>query len=148
MMANEISFKQTLFIKSTKKEVWNALVEPEIVKRYFLCPLKKIGLKENSPIIYGNKEFDLIIGRIISCDKNRKLVHSFKFLPPGHEGTDKDEETIVSYCIEEENGLVILTLLHEGFIEKNQSYQNITGGWPFILSNLKTMLETGKTLYE
>lgn len=148
MKANDISFEQTIFIKSTKEKVWNALVKPEIVQKYFLCPLKEIKLKNEAPIIYGNKEFDLIKGKIINFEENKNLVHTFKFLPPGHEGTEKDEETKVSYIIEEDEGITILTLVHEGFKEKNQSYHNVTGGWPYILSNLKTLLETGKTLNE
>ena len=146
--ADDISFEQTIFIKSSSEKVWDALTNPQIVKAYFLCPLKKIGNAKGEDIIYGTEKDDLIKGKIISFNKNKEFSHSFKFLPPGHEGTEKDEATKVTYSMTEDEGVVILTLVHSGFKEKNQSYHNVTGGWPYILSNLKTYLETGKTLYQ
>ncbi|MCM8531887.1 MAG: SRPBCC domain-containing protein [Lentisphaeraceae bacterium] len=148
MSAEEIKFEQTIFIKSNTTKVWDALTNPEIVKKYFLCPLKSIGCKKGDKLIYGNKEFDLIKGKIVHFDKKKVFAHSFKFLPPGHDNTKSDEETMVRYTLEEDESLVVLTLTHKGFKEKNQTYHNVTGGWPYILSNLKTYLETGKTLNE
>ena len=62
--------------------------------------------------------------------------------------TKNDKSSIVTYEIIEEHGLLRLVLTHSGFTEKNDTYYNVTGGWPYILSNMKTYLETGKTLKE
>ena len=91
---------------------------------------------------------ELIKGKIIAYKVNESLIHSFKFLPPGHDKTESDAETTVSYHLKESDGVVQLTLRHSGFKKKNQTYANVTGGWPWILSNLKTLLETGKSLQE
>ena len=76
-----------------------------------------------------------------------KFSHSFKFIQ-SHPEAKNEESSIVTYEIFEDNGLIGLSLTHSGFKEKNQTYHNVTGGWPYILSNLKTYLETGKTLTE
>ncbi|MCM8534750.1 MAG: SRPBCC domain-containing protein [Lentisphaeraceae bacterium] len=146
--AEEIKFEQTIFIKSSASKVWDALTQARIVEKYFLCPLKTIGTKKGDKLIYGNKEFDLIKGKIMVFEKDKEFTHSFQFLPPGHDNTESDEETIVSYTLQQDENLTVLTLTHKGFKEKNQTYHNVTGGWPYILSNLKTYLETGKTLNE
>ena len=41
---------------------------------------------------------------------------------------------------------VCLTVTHTGFVENSKHRPSISGGWPAVLSNLKSLLETGKTL--
>lgn len=45
-----------------------------------------------------------------------------------------------------EGGLVKLTVVHDGFEPGSEVLETISQGWPHILSNLKTLLETGQTL--
>jgi hypothetical protein len=53
----------------------------------------------------------------------------------------------VTYDIEPGgDAMCVLYLTHSGFQSKNQTFTDITGGWPVILSSLKTLLETGKPL--
>jgi hypothetical protein len=44
------------------------------------------------------------------------------------------------------NGVVKLTVTHEGFAPGSAVLPNISQGWPAVLSSLKTLLETGSTL--
>jgi hypothetical protein len=39
-----------------------------------------------------------------------------------------------------------LTISHTGFRAEDQTFSDITGGWPVIASSLKTLLETGRGL--
>jgi hypothetical protein len=41
---------------------------------------------------------------------------------------------------------VRMTLTHDGFDEKTLMLESISGGWPAVLSNLKTYLETGEPM--
>jgi hypothetical protein len=43
-------------------------------------------------------------------------------------------------------GVVQLTVVHEGLIPESATLAQVVGGMPFILSGLKTLLETGKQL--
>lgn len=146
LLAEGISFEQTIYIKTTKEKVWEAITTPKVASKYYMCPLKEIDLKKGSKIIYGTAQADLITGEILEAKAKEKLSHSFKFNMPNQ--NTEDPSTNVHYLIREVNGMTELTLIHEGFEKKNDSFYNITSGWPFILSNLKTYLETGKTLTE
>ena len=42
------------------------------------------------------------------------------------------------------DGLVRLTVTHEDLVRDSQMLAGISGGWPKVLSNLKTLLETGR----
>jgi hypothetical protein len=51
----------------------------------------------------------------------------------------------VTFEIEAEEGdQVRLTVTHEGFEEGSAMLESISGGWPRVLANLKTLLETGE----
>ena len=105
-----------------------------------------MGSKKGETISYGVEAQIFIEGEILEFKKQEKLTHSFRFA--GKPKAEGDQGTIVTYEIVEQQDLLILILTHSGFKGKNQTYQDITGGWPYILSNLKTLLETGKTLRE
>src|SRR6202012_3476479 len=57
-----------------------------------------------------------------------------------------DRPALASFTIEPYGKLVKLTLTHEGFAEGSQFFDGISKGWPSILSNLKSLLETGNAL--
>jgi hypothetical protein len=44
------------------------------------------------------------------------------------------------------NGVVKLTVTHDGFAPGSTVLPSISQGWPAVLSSLKTLLETGSTL--
>ena len=148
LMAEDISFSTTIFIKASKTQVWNALVEPKEVSKYFMCPMIRMGNKIGDSIEYGIGKDVMISGKIVEFKIEDALSYSFMFDPESHKGTEKDAQTLVNVTISEDKGITTLNLVHGGFQGKDQTYANIVGGWPWILSNLKTYLETGKTLIE
>lgn len=42
--------------------------------------------------------------------------------------------------------LCLLCLVHDEFDSETKTFRNVANGWPFIVSNLKTLLETGEPL--
>ncbi len=52
----------------------------------------------------------------------------------------------VTFILEPVDDLVKLTVIHDDFMEGSAILPEISQGWPAILSNLKTYLETGETL--
>jgi len=136
----EPSFTQSTLIKATPLQIWSALVDPELVAQYHLAPLRKIELKSDGQIIYGTEEEDLIIGQITDIDPTQLLTHTFRF-QPNHEGTKNDPETLVTYTLKEKTEGTLLTLTHTGFPHENQTFTNISSGWPHILESLKALVE-------
>lgn len=133
-------FSKTIVANAAPSKVWEALVDPEKVAQYHLAPLREIELREGGRIAYGTESDEMIVGRVLRVEIGRRLDHTFRF-HPNQEGTKNDTETVVSYVIEAGSDGTVLTLLHSGFVEENQTYANICGGWPFILDALKAFVE-------
>src|SRR5690606_21193287 len=91
-------------------------------------------------ISYGG-DAELISGTITEFDAPKTLVHTFGF------SGSNDPETRVAYEIKPIGDLMCsLTISHTGFQAEDQTFADITGGWPVIASSLKTLLEMGRTL--
>jgi uncharacterized protein YndB with AHSA1/START domain len=135
-----LDFKTTISISATPSEVWQAIVDPAKVAQYHLAPLTVIELSKGGKISYGTDGVEMIAGEILEAIPDKQLIHTFRFAPT-QEGTKNDPETEVSYLIEPGEQDTELTLLHTGFTKENQTYVNISGGWPFILDALKNFLE-------
>lgn len=134
------SFSQTLTLQTTPAEIWQALVDPQKVARYHLASLKEIELTNDGKILYGIENTIFITGKVTHVEPGRRLDHTFRFLP-NQPGTENDPETAVSYLIESTPSGATLTLTHSGFPHENQTYANISEGWPVILQRLKEFLE-------
>ena len=52
----------------------------------------------------------------------------------------------MTYELSEAVGVTKLTTIHDDFPSNSKGYDNVAGGWPYILSALKTLLETGSPL--
>jgi uncharacterized protein YndB with AHSA1/START domain len=133
-------FHYTLFIAKPAKDVWSALTEKKTIDQYYLAPVHTLEPKKGGRISYGG-ETELISGTITDFEAPMTLAHTFRFA-----GSD-DPETHVTYEIKPiGDSMCSLTISHTGFKEADQSFADITGGWPVIASSLKTLLETGRTL--
>lgn len=140
-MATTPVFTQTLYIAAPAEEVWHAIVDREIVNKYHLIPLRTVELRKGGRIIYGAGEEEAISGEVLEIAPGKKLVHSFNF---SH--NPEDPPSAVTYESTPMGKMCKLVLTHNGFSEETATYRDICGGWPTILSGLKTLLETGKGL--
>jgi uncharacterized protein YndB with AHSA1/START domain len=133
-------FHYTILIAKPAAEVWSALTEKKTIDQYYMAPVHTLELKKGGRISYGG-EAELIAGMITELDAPKRLEHTFKFV-----GSD-DQETRVSYEIKPiGDSMCSLKISHTGFQEENQTFADISGGWPVIASALKTVLETGQAL--
>ena len=62
------------------------------------------------------------------------------------DGVAADEPSRISWGIERQGEACKLTVTHDGFAAETETYRQIGGGMPYILSGLKMLLETGKPL--
>lgn len=139
--AEPVEYVQEIRLSAIPETVWASLTKPELVKTWHMAPLEKIELKKGGEIIYGRDGKVLISGVITEIEPDAKLAHTFHFGQKNHPGTEADAGTLVTYTLSKEGAETVLKLVHSGFTEKNQSYSNMTGGWPFILKKLKSTLE-------
>ncbi|TGL14189.1 polyketide cyclase [Leptospira levettii] len=147
-----LNFVYVTYILSTPEKVWNAIVDPEVTKKYWSDPLSKnpahinvsewkVGSFWKHVRMDEEKTVD-IVGKVLEIDSPNKLVISWS---RPKEIDDESKHSRVTFEISNyAKGLVRLTVTHEEL--DPQMFNGITNGWPSVLSNLKTYLETGKHL--
>ena len=133
-------------IKTTPEKLWAALTDGKITPAYYYGSTFEGKIEAGASYRYtapdGQENF--VTGRIEHAEPHKKLVTTFKgeWMP----GMENDAPTRVTWEIQQQGDCCRLTLTHDEFAGETATYQNSSGGWPGILSGLKTFLETGQPL--
>jgi len=132
-----------IFIRTTPEKLWRALTEPEFTRQYFHGTEIRSPLKKGQPVLFTTADgTKMVDGDVLECDPPRKLVHTWRV---HWDPALSHELSTVSYLIEQIGENCKLTVTHE--VESAPlTAQQVKGGWPAIISSLKTLLETGKPL--
>jgi len=147
------SFVYVTYIATTPERIWEALVDTDQMSRYWVDPNAgcarvnvsdwKPGSRWEHQRADGTRIVD-VAGKVIEVDRPRRLVMSWA------RPTEVDDETkhsLVTFDIAPySDGLVRLTVTHADLEKDPKMLEGVSGGWPKILSNLKTLLETGQAL--
>jgi uncharacterized protein YndB with AHSA1/START domain len=134
-------FHYTVFLGKPAQEVWDALTTKATIDRYYMAPVRTLELKQGGKISYGTADAEVIAGTVLEYDPPKKFRHTFRF------AGDSESTTTVTYAVTPVGpSMCNLTITHTGFQEKDQTYADVSTGWPVIASSLKTLLETGKPL--
>jgi uncharacterized protein YndB with AHSA1/START domain len=136
----------TIYIASTPEKVWQALTSAEFSKQYFFGNSVEVDLRVGGAFIVRTPDGALhISGEVVECDPPKKLTVTFNVNWP--ELIEKLGPTLVSYEIEQSGESVKLTLTQsQDRVLSDDILSGGRGGWPAILSSLKSVLETGKPL--
>ncbi len=137
-----------IYIKTTPERLWQALTDPEMRRKYTFGVAVYSDWKPGSP--YEGRTTDMTIspnvtileGENLEVDPPRRLVQSFRALwsdDVKREGTSR-----VTWEIEPIGDSCRLTVVHDELREG--ANPELYGGWPMVLSGLKTLLETGERL--
>jgi len=138
-------FVYVSYIRTDIYKLWKALLEPEFTKQYWFGVVQECNWKAGSPwkmILPDGRVADA--GEVLEIDPPRKLVLKWQnqFMPEltaeGYSRATIELET-------QENGTVKLSINHEIDVENSKLITAVSGGWPKIISNLKSLLETGQT---
>jgi uncharacterized protein YndB with AHSA1/START domain len=136
----------TIYIASTPKQVWQALTSAEFSRKYFFGNAVEVDLQVGGAFVVRTPDGSLhISGEVIECEPARKLTVTFNVNWPAL--IEKLGPTLVTYEIEPAGEAVRLTLTEAH--DRPISEDILSGGrqgWPAILSGLKSVLETGKSL--
>jgi uncharacterized protein YndB with AHSA1/START domain len=144
-MTQNITNVHQVFIRATPEAIWEAITRPEFTVKYFYGTRVESDLAVGSPFLYraGDSEELLVEGEVIESDPPKRLAVSWRFLYDPELAAE--EPSRVTWEIEpQEGGYCKFTAVHEGLGEKSAA--QVSGGWPLIISGLKTLLETGKPL--
>ena len=148
-----------VFIKATPQAIWDAIVEPEWRERYGHGGRVEYDLRPGGAYRHHAPEAmrgkggpDVVAdGQVVEADPPRKLVQTWR--PRWDPELEAEGPKRLTWEIAEiGNGVSALTVIHEldgapktaatvaGSREPERG-----GGWSWVLSDLKTLLETGKS---
>ena len=133
-----------LYIRATPERVWQAITDPAMTQIYYFNSLVESDFAVGSPINYKQPDGSLDIeGEVLEADPPRKLVHSFS---TRWEANDDPPTTVTWEITPMGSETCLLSVVHGGFTSENATFESVKGGWPMILSGLKTLVETGEKL--
>ncbi len=131
-----------IYIKTTPERLWQAITDSEMRRKYNFGVTVTSDWTPGSRYHGGGGGTTIFEGENLEVDPPRRLVQSFNALwseDVRNEGTSR-----VTWEIEQVGDSCRLTVTHDQLREGANN--QIHGGWPMILSGLKTLLETGETL--
>jgi uncharacterized protein YndB with AHSA1/START domain/DNA-binding transcriptional ArsR family regulator len=133
-----------IYIRTTPERLWEAITDPEIRSKYNFGASVQSDWTVGSPMNLTAQDGEILLGEgeILEVDPPRRLVHTMvaHFSPEAEaEGTSR-----VTWEIEQVADSCRLTLTHDQM--RDGANDQLYGGWPMILSGLKTWLETGELL--
>jgi uncharacterized protein YndB with AHSA1/START domain len=140
-----------IYIKTTPERLWQAITDSELRKKYSFGVGVESDWTAGSAYKAAAGSFPIAEGENLEVDPPRRLVQSFNALWDSGgmgDGTPRDvrsEPTSrVTWEIEQVEDSCRLTVIHDQLAA--DANNELYGGWPMILSGLKTLLETGETL--
>ncbi|MEU4672111.1 SRPBCC domain-containing protein [Amycolatopsis sp. NPDC023774] len=156
-----------VYIKATPQAIWDAITKPEWTQKYGYSGLAEFDLKTGGKhrtkptqeFIDAGFTSDLLDGEVLESDPPRKLVITWKLLMDPN--LIAEPYTTLTYDIEEtKTAGTRLTVTHDvtgapghaalvsGAMENVDAGpgENAGGGWAWVLSDLKSVLETGKNI--
>ena len=132
----------SVFIKATPEQIWEAITTPGFTERYFHGVRIEVsdGLRRST---LRDLTWD---EEVLEHDPPRRLVHAWT--SAYDDELAAEEPSRVTWTIEaQENGATLLTVVHDRLEGAPKTAAGVAGtGWMFVLSNLKTLLETGEPL--
>jgi uncharacterized protein YndB with AHSA1/START domain len=142
-MMNRSTFVYVTYIRTTPEKLWSALTDPATMKRYWF------GMHQESDWLPG-AAWKLVfsdgriadMGEIVEADRPKRLVINWR-----NEWKPEMQSEGYSRCtmeIEPADQAVKLTITHSMERADSKFIEGVSGGWPKILSNLKSLLETGQ----
>lgn len=133
-----------VFIRATPEQIWEAITTPEFTARYFYGA--RITATPEHLRSVGTDDTLWADETVSEYDPPRRLVHSWRSL---YDPELRDEPpSRVTWEIEPgDGGVCSLTVVHDRLERSPKTAASVSGpGWMFVLSGLKTLLETGEPL--
>jgi len=137
-----------LFIRATPEAIWEAITKPEFTVQYFHGSVIDCTFEPGEPYRgwSADRSQQYVEGEVLECEPPRRLVHTWVALYS--EATAGEQPSRVTWEIEpQEGGHCKLTVVHDQLEGAPNTAASVSGeGWMYVLSGLKTLVETGRPL--
>ncbi|MFF3330543.1 ArsR/SmtB family transcription factor [Streptomyces sp. NPDC002888] len=145
-MTDKPAFVYVTYIASTPEKVWDALTDADLTAAYW----GHSNVSDWQPgsrwahVRTDGSGVEDVIGTVVESERPTRLVTTWGSPEPDKEGQG-DTYSRVTFDIERHDAIVRLTVTHEDLPDE-AARDEVSFGWPAVLSNLKSLLETGSTL--
>lgn len=136
-----LSYVYVTYIHASPEQVWNALTDADLTASYWghaNVSDWQVGSTWEHRRTDGSGIAD-VTGTVMQSEPPTRLVITFG------EGDSPEEQSLVTFVIEPYDDIVRLSVTHERIADQ-QALTEISHGWPAVLANLKSLLETGDVL--
>jgi uncharacterized protein YndB with AHSA1/START domain len=145
---NHTTFVYVTYIATTPEKLWEALTRGDLTEKYFFGSIVESDWKEGSKVTYSRNGKVTDYGKVLKYEPMSLLSFTWSYMG---DKTSRQHPTRVTFKLQPMDSVVKLTLRHEGlletdYVEDDDTFEGFNNGWPAILSNLKSLLETGCTL--
>ena len=142
MTGETTNFVYVTYIRTTPEKLWSALTDAEFIKQYWFGMRAESQFTTGSPwklVAEDGKVWDS--GEIVEAKRPQRLVIRWT-----HQNKPELKAEGPSLCtmeLEPSAGAVKLSITHTVERDPSKFIEAVSGGWPKVLSNLKSLLETG-----
>jgi uncharacterized protein YndB with AHSA1/START domain len=131
----------TTYIKTTPEKLWAAITNPEFARQYWGGHVNISDWKKGSTWRHEYTTEDnrvRVMGKVLEITQPKRLVITW------FEPDNKADESTVAFDIKQVQDLVRLDVVHSKL--SADMARKVSGGWPLVLSSMKSFLETGKAI--
>ncbi|MGW2702634.1 ArsR/SmtB family transcription factor [Streptomyces sp. NPDC001340] len=132
------------YIRASAEQVWQALTDADLTARYWghaNVSDWQPGSSWEHRRVDGSGKAD-VVGQVLKAEPPTRLVITFEDAP---DTVPPREPSVVTFLVEPYEDIVRLTVTHEN-LANEAMLKGISQGWPAVLANLKSLLETGDIL--
>lgn len=145
MTKETASFAYVTYIRATPEKVFEAITKPDIARRYW----GHVNVSDWRPgsrweHVRDNADRTVgIVGAVVEHAPPRRLVITWA---SASEADNPAKVSRVTFRFVPFDGMVQLTVTHDGLEPGSAMAAGISKGWPIVLSSLKSFLETGRAI--
>jgi len=142
--------KYELYINATPENIWQVFISPEGTKAIFFGSTLQSTFEIGAPYQYVGPGNDgdatvHVYGNVLEFVPNQRMSYT-EHPGPSYRENHAELETRITLTLEKVGTCTRLTLVNDRWPEQHPSYESTKQSWPMILSNVKTYVETGKTM--
>jgi len=138
------TFVYVTYIRTTPEKLWSALTDAEFIRRYWFGMQCESQWTTGSSwrLVSGDGQV-MDAGEIVAAEPPRRLV--IRWQHQSKPELKAEGDSLCTMELEPSGAAVRLSITHSIEREPSKFILAVSGGWPKVISNLKSLLETGAT---
>jgi uncharacterized protein YndB with AHSA1/START domain len=139
-------FVYVTLIAASPEKVWEALTTAEFTEQYWHSTRVHSDWQEGGEVnfIVDGEDGEVVgcTGTLLTVDQPNTLSYTWRF--PRNPQVADEPDSRVTFQLEPAGEHTRLTVVHDQFPDGSKMQPLVSGGWPYVLAGLKTLLETGR----